>query len=156
MKSAWVKIERSEFAEAETSQGKRNFGSTHYLSPYELPEAVRAYVDENSMVVVVFRYIPIDEKTKIKPLEGGSGIFFEIGKITRRIYKIAVPLELLKNSSKTTGTDTKPLEAAIDNLISSLRPTIQNERNKEAYSANKNILHHYSDQLKSEIAMGQW
>ena len=67
-----------------------------------------------------------------------------------------MPLELLKNSSKTTGTDIKPLEVAIDNLISSLRPTIENERNKEAYFANKNILHHYSDQLKSEIAMGQW
>lgn len=145
MNTHWLKINPSEFAER-PDEGKH--GRRRYISPYVLPEAVRAYESEDGQYIVFeFRYIPIKEKIKNKFLN--DEVRFEIGEVSKRIYKITARKEALQKENNKTEGSVEKMESALESFIE-----MQNikELNAAAYSANKKILHQFKGSLTEELS----
>ncbi|QFS88427.1 MULTISPECIES: hypothetical protein [unclassified Marinobacter] len=145
MNTQWLKINPSEFAERAE---KGNQGRKRFISPYDLPEAVRAYESrDGNHIVFEFRYIPIKESILKKELN--EDVNFEIGKASKRIYKITARKEALeKGQSKNEGSVEK-MENALESLIKRQKTK---ELNVDAYSANKKIIHQFKGPLTEELS----
>lgn len=110
------------------------------ISPYDVPEAVRSYSDDNE-IVIEFRYIQINEKKTTTNID--KGVTVEVGSKTKRIYKIIFDAKIYKVSSVSSSTS----ENIVDKFIEKQeRKTSQFSRDK--YDLNKKLLHDYREKLE--------
>jgi hypothetical protein len=148
MKNSWIVTDTVRI----TEQGGSNGSSVkvHFtVSPYDVPDAVRARVDESSNgLIIEFRYIPINERKIEKFYEG---VKFQVGKNTNRIYKIF--LDKLKDASVVIETEFSPqrIEESIGTAEAAIEKFIQHNENMNKfplkYKAAKNVLHEYKHEL---------
>ena len=150
----WVKTDVTKISES--NSGDKRKKTLHFMmSPYDVPEAIRAYEDNSEQVFVIeFKYIPINEKRLI---EENSGVRFEIGKNTQRIYKIflvksdeAFDTELV--FTKSPELHEQPIESAenaIDNFVRYHEHIYKQSPNK--YDAAKSALKEYRSYISSPV-----
>lgn len=119
------------------------------ISPYDVPNAVRAIVDViNKFLVFEFRYIPINEE-RVTRID--DDVKFEVGKNTKRIYKI-----FLDGSARIDqSSDSQLIESSIDNAEIAIDRFIKlNEKiskNTVKYTGAKYVLHDYKHELAHEV-----
>lgn len=115
-----------------------------FLSPYDVPEAVRAYRDGDS-IILEFRYIPISERTQL--MEFNKDISLEVGENSGRIYKISVDSSR-DSRGKEILAELDPIGDAIDKFIADQESL---SKRTSIYSAPKDILRDYALQLNKSL-----
>lgn len=113
--SEWLEINPTEFSKPEQVQ-IRGAKVDVFLSPYDMPEAVRGSYDKDAKKFLIeFRYIGGDEPLETDVLENAT---ISIGKRSKRIYKIELgKIELTKE--KRVGLRLilpKKVDAVLENL----------------------------------------
>lgn len=144
----WINTDVS--ALSELKKQPKDAGKVKVMSsPYDVPEAIRAYHSDDKLIIE-FRYISISEVKSI--VDGVGGIGFEIGEKTKRIYKIFIPEKTILNSDgikieggKIENIKSKAIVNAIDNFIS------KQENFTDKYQATKIAVKNYKNEL-SELA----
>lgn len=86
------------------------------LSPYDVPNALRAYMDAG-FLVIEFRYIKIRESRSVY-IEFGDEIELEVGDKTKRIYKIFSVCGKCSENELRVYEETEQIESAIGEFIS--------------------------------------
>ncbi|WPC75904.1 hypothetical protein [Vibrio porteresiae] len=92
MKNYWYPL--SKFLYEKENDNKSEKFKT-YLSPYFVPKAYRVGSDKNAKAIIEFKYLDVKEDTVNVTHPENHRMYFEIGKKTKRIYKIyfyAMPL----------------------------------------------------------------
>ncbi|PMF80618.1 hypothetical protein BCV08_15820 [Vibrio breoganii] len=143
----WIKTDPARIVNKDASN-KPTVHVQFITSPYDVPEAVRAYIDElTDKLIIEFKYIPIKEKTK-KQQDGSST--FDVGKNTGRIYKI----ELDKPTATQILIETRTehlSESSFDNVENAIDSFIKHNEsmNKHTlkYKAAQSALQEYKIQL---------
>lgn len=115
------------------------------LSPYYVPEALRAYLDEKN-IVIEFRYINISEPKEI--FQETDGVTFEVGKKTDRIYKIRFDK---KNSM--TAKFSERYKDSLNSAFNSFMSQRSSDRasRKSRYSAAFSALTDNAGQIEKEL-----
>jgi len=86
----WIHLDETKYGEI-NKQKDGVFALAVRVSPYNIPEAVRAYRNESGMRCIQFRYLSgSDEPTRSFE---ENGVKFHIGRTSYRIYKIELPGE---------------------------------------------------------------
>ncbi|HEY2931851.1 MAG TPA: hypothetical protein VGK99_08880 [Acidobacteriota bacterium] len=117
---------------------------TLHLSPYDVPEAVRGFYDEDlKRFVIEFRYIG-DEPTE-RAESSVAHFGFRVGKNSSRIYAIEIDVDALKAKQVALKVE---LQKAIDNLTErvSSRKSATDLR-KENYALAKEIITHEGSKI---------
>lgn len=100
------------------------------LSPSDIPAAYRA-VDKDGKYIIEFKYLSSPEPTRTT--EQGDGVSLEIGKNSRRIYKIILtPKSLCANESKSVEIEIKFIISADNALKEMEKSGILNSGNTDA------------------------
>lgn len=89
----WIDLRREDLQERLEDESRR-YGVNVYLSPYDIPEAVKCeYNHEDGIIVIGFRYIDSDEPTRVRTdvPNGGRAV---VGKHSNRLYKLSLPVDL--------------------------------------------------------------
>jgi len=86
------------------------------LSPYDVPNAVRSYHDDQDKIVIEFRYIKIIED-RSEYLGEDDGVSFEIGDKTQRIYKIFLDSLKVKKCEVNLSVYQENIDSALDEFI---------------------------------------
>jgi len=138
----WIKTDTRDLA---TRRGKeiKPKQSHIMLSPYDVPNAVRAYC-EDKLIIIEFKYINLKESTSAYDGDD-DGITLHMGDKTKRIYKITIDPELMSGDTFSIFVHPEPVESAIDSYI-----THQENLSKQTakYSATKSVLRDYADSLQ--------
>ncbi|MBF8774452.1 MULTISPECIES: hypothetical protein [Pseudomonas] len=96
--SDWISVSQEAINKPQ-SETKNGIKIHFMISPFDIPVATRAGLDatkgEPGIYLIEFRYISSDEKTTITHPET-KGISFEVGKNSRKIYKISIDLADIK------------------------------------------------------------
>lgn len=143
MKSNWITTDSVRIIERGGTNGSSI--NVHFMvSPYDIPEAVRATVNEDTnSLIIEFRYIPINEK---KHETYYDGVKFEVGKNTNRIYKVFLEKSIDANV-------VIEIEKSIDSVEAAIEKFTQHNKSMNKfplkYKAAKNILHEYKHKLAS-------
>ncbi|MBU2925833.1 hypothetical protein Q4530_00965 [Colwellia sp. 1_MG-2023] len=146
--SQWINTDVSALSELK-SQPKDAGKLKVMLSPYDVPEAIRAY-HENRQLIIEFRYISISEERTLA--NGENGIKFELGVKTKRIYKIFVSEDVIENNDGISITNGEVKTIKSRNIFSSIDKFIDQQENfKNKYQAAKSAVKTYKSQIK-EIA----
>ncbi|WP_448565968.1 hypothetical protein [Thalassotalea ganghwensis] len=148
----WIETDTATITQSETNTKPTR--RVHFmLSPYDVPDAVRAlFDDEQNKLIIEFRYIPINEKRQI---QDNDGVKFEVGLNTKRIYKIfldeSVDTELVFNTRTAESMEHSIVSAeeAIEKFIQYNEKLTKN--NSKKYNAAKSALHNYKHQLASTL-----
>ena len=90
----WITVSQHELNEVESKE-QRGIKLQFMLSPADLPIAWRGYHLADTTVVVEFKYLSSKESTLIEPQ--GDGVSMEVGKNSKRIYRII--LDVMKSPS---------------------------------------------------------
>lgn len=149
----WIETDTYKLSQIEgdgQKQAKQQI--TFLLSPYDVPDAVRATIDEETQrIVIEFRYIPIREKTVKKR---NNGVEFELGAKTKRIYKIflehGTETELVIETHDNQFKE-HSIEVAEDALEEFIAHHERISERKEKYTAAKSALHNYKQELACEL-----
>lgn len=113
------------------------------LSPYDIPQAVRAYEDKkNNFFIIEFKY-PTDEEVSEKIHNQFTRI--DCGINSGRIYRLKFDLAELKKQMENQAFPNwkTEIEAAMDDL--SHKPS--SNRLSEHYNLTKNVLLNHQDRL---------
>ena len=86
------------------------------LSPYDVPNAVRSYHDDQDMIVIELRYIKITE-SRSEYLVEDDGVSFEVGDKTQRIYKIFLEAQKVRQCEVSLSLYQKNIDSALDQFI---------------------------------------
>lgn len=98
-KSPWIRVDPMTVF---TPDSKMLKGVTIMPSPYDLPDAVRAFLDEDQKTFVVeFKYA---SKEALERYDGPAGFSFRTGKKTGRLYRIEMDRELLDSHLAETAS----------------------------------------------------
>lgn len=123
------------------------------LPPYDVPKAMRAFVDEGNqnILVIEFQYGAVTEKKNVK--EPRSGIIFFVGEKTGRIHKVCLDAEQLPNgfSFRIDGNhlDPQAFGKALDSLLGA-EPSLSQYQDK--YNANKSAIKQFNQLGEVEYA----
>lgn len=92
--SDWISVSQEAINKPE-SEVKNGIKIHFMISPFDIPVATRAIVDDSNgspgIYILEFKYISTEEKTRHIP-KGTRGVSFEVGKNSRKIYRIEVDL----------------------------------------------------------------
>ncbi|OGP48322.1 MAG: hypothetical protein A3K30_03255 [Deltaproteobacteria bacterium RBG_13_51_10] len=122
---SWINIEQSKFATEFNSKKDKRVEFRVFVSPYDIPEAVRGFMDQDKKrFVIEFRYIS-DESVIEKKIDDNVNIF--IGNNSKRVYSIEV-------DSQALHADQISLK-----LISAIEATRKYLSDKEKLNANIDI-----------------
>lgn len=91
----WISVSQHELNEVESKE-QRGIKLQFMLSPADLPTAWRSYNQNETTVVVEFKYLSSNESKLIEsPAEGVS---IEVGKNSKRIYRIMLDVLRIPSS----------------------------------------------------------
>jgi len=143
--SPWIKTDTLDLA---TRRGKQfTPPKVHImLSPYDVPDAVRAY-NETNRAIIEFRYIKITE-SRSEYLGNDDGVSFEIGDKTQRIYKIFLDTQKMGECEIKVSLNEGNINSAIEQFISHQESL---DKNTAKYSATRSIIKDYADSLQVSI-----
>ncbi len=111
--SKWIEINwnNSQTQRNETIHG---VNVKMFVSPYDIPKAVRGFIDENYFVIE-FKYLN-DEATTEK--EHNASVVYKFGKFSHRLYAIKFDVSLFeKESGNLNITKFDRIANALTNLI---------------------------------------
>lgn len=146
--SDWLKLDQSKLARdrAET-RTERGVEIRLTLSPYDVPEAVRGYVDEQlKRFVIEFRYIQEEDWMR---KEHDAHLGLRIGKNSSRLYGIEIDTAGLGASRVLLNTTVAEM---VDRALDSLSEQPNGERRKGNYSVAKAVVDTESSELLRELA----
>lgn len=90
----WIKVDEKQYDSPPKEIKRSGVVFEVFISPYDLPEAVRgSYDDQRKRFVIEFRYIQDEPKEKVV---GGQFVTFEVGKHSKRLYHIEVDVDKLR------------------------------------------------------------
>jgi hypothetical protein len=91
----WIRV-KLESPKVKHQQNVRGLDLTMYVSPYDVPEAVRgSYDNEKKRFVVEFKYIG-DETTETEKNSSDRFVKLIVGKNSRRLYGIEIDVDSLR------------------------------------------------------------
>lgn len=90
----WVSVSQSDLNEVESKE-QRGIKLEFMFSPADLPTAWRVVPEKGLTYVVEFKYLSDSEPKRLELQE--RGIVFEVGKNSKRIYKIRLDFSELKS-----------------------------------------------------------
>ncbi|WP_041769429.1 hypothetical protein [Ectopseudomonas mendocina] len=96
-KDEWIPVSQQELNKID-SREQRGVKVEYMISPTDLPIAWRVRPDKGMVHVVEFKYLTDGEPTKIETQQ--VGVKFELGKNSRRIYKIYLDFGLLSHEGE--------------------------------------------------------
>ncbi len=109
MNDKWIRVNSSEFQHETTSSRSISF----YISPYDIPQAVRGFFDsETNEVVIAFRYADGAEPTETRT--HSDKVNLVIGKKSNRIFEIRLHKDFC--ATGTVKLDFKTTEMISDAL----------------------------------------
>ncbi|WP_158664905.1 hypothetical protein [Pseudomonas sp. SWI44] len=116
--SEWITVSQEEINKP-TSENKNGIKIHFMISPFDVPVATRAGVEESDKgpgtYFLEFKYISEEKNSRI--INGDTGIQFEVGKNSRKIHKIMIDL-----SKFTDGISDSELNVAVSfNIDESLK-----------------------------------
>ncbi len=134
--STWIKLNPAEFAEAR-EQSVHGVKAELYLSPYDIPQAVKGSVDEeNCRFRIQFRYIGGEEPLEVR--DSANSVYFKIGRRSRRLYEIDFPIDPAKEKIASLQLVLTELEDIFKKLSTSLGA--EKQRRAGNYEVAKKIL----------------
>ena len=142
--SYWINTDVSALSELEKQP--KDVGQVKVMSsPYDVPEAIRAYHHDASLVIE-FRYISISEDKNLE--DSSDGIRFEVGNKTKRIYKIFIPENTIKKSDGITIKNGNIEAIKSRTIVSAIDHLINNDVNFiDKYQATKSAVKTYKNEL---------
>ena len=116
-----------------------------YLSPYDVPEAVRGFYDESvARFVIEFKYLG-EESTRLKR---HKHLELRVGKNSGRLYRIDVDVESLKAEAVSLNMHIPEL---VSEAIDSLAPAAP-DRGRDNYDLAKQVISERKEDLFRELA----
>jgi len=114
------------------------------LSPYDIPQAIRRWVDEKTKSTVFeFRYLTEERSREQKPVEG---VTLSIGENSGRIYRLEIDSKLAKGSPVSCALRIEEVAArAIDTFAREALPEML-----DIYSLNKRALQEEAGQITDD------
>lgn len=155
--SEWININFEDIELIERKRKKKEVKTgiqlNLYISPYDIPDAVRGYYDKkNRKFVIEFSYIG---KEKIKDKKLNDDISLGVGINSNRIYKIYIDINYL-NDSKNSKPKTVKLNFIIDKLnsaIDNFSKSIESKYSKlDNYNVVKGLLEKKIDKIYEHSA----
>ncbi|OOF24694.1 hypothetical protein [Salinivibrio sp. IB872] len=134
MKKGWQKLSSFLF-EASSSERKQRYSL--YLSPYDVPEAIRP-LDSGNFVALEFKYIPVNENHIEVTEPELNNLVFEVGEKTGRVYKIKIS-KLMINSEVEISIQPTEIDSAFEHLARKLGANVHGKYNA-AKQATQNYL----------------
>jgi hypothetical protein len=93
----WIELDPSQYGSMEETERDDSVEITVGLSPYDLPDGVRGYYDNDvKRFVIEFRYLSNDEP--LVPSESKEHVTLFLGKNSDRLCRIEVDIDRLKAS----------------------------------------------------------
>lgn len=144
--SDWIPIDVDE-VKTEPADKPSGVEINLFLSPYDVPEAVRGFFDdERDRFVIAFRYVG-DEPTRVED-STDKALTLRIGKRSGRLYEIEVDVNRFKAQSVTLNTFVpQQIENALDHLVNRRSGHL-----RDNYSVAKEVLSGRRDQLFQDLA----
>lgn len=116
-----------------------------YLSPYDVPEAVRGFYDESiPRFVIEFKYLG-EESTR---LQRHKHLELRVGKNSGRLYRIDVDVQSLKAEAVSLNMHIPEL---LSKAIDSLAPAASDQR-QDNYDLAKRVISERKEDLFRELA----
>lgn len=144
----WIETNRSELMEKTGETISNRFKVM--LSPYDIPQAVRAYKEHNN-AIIEFKYISINET--LSEIQLNRNLTLKIGDQTQRIYKIIInEMSGDTNYYSDSALNPESLEEEIDTFISRQENL---SKFSTRYSAAKSLLSKYKNQLECELEISE-
>jgi len=141
--TGWVKLEPAQFENVKTQKRIRGIDVDVYISPYDIPEAVRGYFDEDlDRFVIEFRYIE-DERTEQHPQS--EKVTLRLGKYSQRIYAIEIDVKALK--AKAVSLNLNLLEDEVEGALNAFASESPSRMRETNYALTRDVI----DQEKEEI-----
>lgn len=141
----WISLDPAQFSEAQ-QMSIEGLNVEVFLSPYDMPEAVRGLREEHpDKFVIEFKYIGGEEEVET---ETQGDLAFKIGKHSKRLYSIEVA-DTAFGDKKSVGLSLMlpKLDTAIDKLAENPKAI----RRIGNYKAAKEVAHAFSDQLAMAV-----
>jgi hypothetical protein len=145
--SNWISIDHRDINLTKSSENFKGIKVNIYVSPYDIPEALRGYYDTGIDKFIIEFYYISDES--VKRNKQSDHITLEIGKNSNRIYKIIIDVKSIKANTIDLNLIPKKVESAIDQFVNSIEPR---ERKNENYKIAKDLLSKKKDEIYSELA----
>lgn len=141
----WINLDPTSFNEVQ-QMPLEGLNVEVFLSPYDVPEAVRGIRDERSNhFVIEFKYIGGEEPVETE-LQGD--LAFKIGKHSKRLYKIEIA-DAAFGDKKSVGLSL--LLPKVDTAIDTLAKNPKAMRRVGNYKAAKKITHDFSQRLAMAV-----
>lgn len=127
----WIK---TQFRASEMRRKRKIPGSKMelFVSPYDVPEAIRGYKRANSdKFVIELKYLLDDEEQKT--VDYGSSVRFHVGKSSERVYAIEIDLDselVERDSSFDVKLKWSEFSRAIDRLADELIESLHKENSE--------------------------
>lgn len=110
MNTQWQRLSPDEFLRPQ-QDGQMEF----YVSPFEIPEAYRSEHDPKAdCVKIEFRYLDAGEPRRELRLDSGGVV--EIGKISARIFSLAIPMEFLRRALERHLSQSQAAALEVNNV----------------------------------------
>jgi hypothetical protein len=139
---SWINVEQSKFTKELPLGKKKGVEFRIFVSPYDIPEAVRGYMDrDNNRFVIEFRYI-LDEPLIKNKIDDKVTMF--IGSNSKRIYSIESDIKAL---------NVNQVSLKIISAIESIRHTLPNKQVRNAnIDVTKEIVNKNWNSIKKAVA----
>jgi hypothetical protein len=143
----WIPLNPDALNSGEALPAPHGIHISFKMSPYDVPEAVRGFLDESrDQFVIEFKYMLQEEPTRS---EEKDGVVFRIGKHSGRVYELCVPIEWVRERLQEMG-DVRPFEDISTGVYSRLSGFLQ--RYPSAAPANKrNVAERAIETTRSEL-----
>lgn len=134
--SDWITVSQEEINKP-TSETKNGIKIHFMISPFDVPVATRAGVEESDsgpgIYFIEFKYI--SEEKNSRTVDGENGIQFEVGKNSRKIHKIMIDLQKF-----TSDTNDAALNIAVNFNINLSLQDIENSKSALVNSTNADVI----------------
>jgi hypothetical protein len=111
----WIKTNTFDLS-SRRGKAKNNLERQLLLSPYDVPNAVRTY-SEDDKIVIEFKYINISEHRDLHKGDNGD-VTLEVGEQSKRLYKIFIKQSVLDHYDQTLPRNLLPVKSVLDDFIS--------------------------------------
>lgn len=144
--SDWIKLKTGEFDQREKHVGTDGVEVTLFLSPFDVPKAVRGHYDEkHKQFVIEFRYLSgaDDLAEPVKETVVEDHFRFYDGKLSHRIYRIEIDVVKLR----ATGVQ---LQVAVVDAIEQFKGH-DRPKNRGRYDVNREVIEKRQEELFKEL-----
>lgn len=92
----WLEVDTARFRQDRTEEIRQGVQVKMAVSPYDVPQGVRGYTDKTtSNFVIEFKYL-VEDEPHVQTAHENPHVRVEIGKNSKRIYRIMLDVVALK------------------------------------------------------------